>query len=182
MITTLYMWAVQSFLPSTLYSTIEQLYNFRFFTIPQKLQKREWAKSDMSKELLGIKRGKLSKTYKKNEFFERIACFFSRDSLESWANNSHRSLLKERLEQFALHCSSLSLPKEQWWEQFALVDFTKRGKKDYSLFEKEWERHSLFFVKKSDLHEKPKSEFPTLATMLSRMEKRATVQWLGEEC
>ena len=33
----------------------------------------------MSIELLGIKRGKLSKTYKKYEFFERIACFFSRE-------------------------------------------------------------------------------------------------------
>ena len=136
----------------------------------------------MSKErheqrALGHKKGKTVKNIQKIRiFWANRLFFFSRDSLESWANNSHRSLLKERLEQFALHCSSLSLPKEQWWEQFALVVFTKRGKKDYSLFEKEWKRHSLFFVKKSDLHEKPKSEFPTLATMLSRMEKR-TVQW-----
>ena len=62
------------------------------------LFKKEW-KSEARHErfALGHKKGEqLSKTYEKHKFFEQIARFFASHSLESLANQSHRSFLKSQ--------------------------------------------------------------------------------------
>ena len=66
------------------------------------LKKSQWAKSEGSDSILGIKRGKSVKNIQKIQIFWANSSFFASDSLESWTNQSHCSFLRSKLLTVAL--------------------------------------------------------------------------------